>query len=661
MATATIYPFNVQHMDADAATSIDNDPAGFFSTGHFGTPQTNRAILSFDPTIIPTDAMSITGTLKITVSSNFIGANHTLNLYLLKRITWRGATPEASYTNYRQDKTAAWTTAGAGDGTNDRNATPIGSVALTAASSGTLTITLDATQLTAWLTGSTPYYGLLLQASDESGTTLMRWVTLDGSGTTKPQLNITYTPTAHALTDNILAYWPLSNTSYLDVSGNGHTLTPTNTPTIVSGIVGNAVHFAAASSQYLSNNDAALKLGNTDFTVCCWVKLDDVASLYTIIGTGDDTTANPGGFMLFYHQQSILDRFVTQLYNNAEPANDAAIADTINISAATPTPTATWLFLAVRHDSVRKYFQIYTDLRGGAGLVGPDSQTSHLDGGQRGPYPGYLNNGAVATTPTAPLRIGAAVSGAQYANAAVDEVGYWSRWLSVTEITAIRDAILAGNSYPFTANALSTVTGHAGDGTIVAAAVAQRVDFVGVGTTWTGGTPTITPSSGSLGAITVDTDTTCHANFTPTTSPGVITFTDTTDGTTTATLTTVAAATSYTLTGQISGAAGANITYTVALPASRAVTTALTFTPTDGTGGGTFTPTTVTLAANTTAPSTTFTYSNAAAGLYNVSLPNNLSLPNGNVVVGLGSGGGSGSGIVYGGVGGGSNASSGSG
>jgi hypothetical protein len=81
----------------------------------------------------------------------------------------------------------------------------------------------------------------------------------------------------------------------------------------------------------------------------------------------------------------------------------------------------------------------------------------------------------------------------------------------------------------------------------------------------------------------------------------------------------------YTLSGPSSGAPGAPSTnFTVALPAGGAVSGTMTVTPSDGGGGGTFTPTTVGL--TTAAPSATFTYTPGSTGTKTISVTNNRGL-----------------------------------
>src|SRR6187431_54120 len=53
----------------------------------------------------------------------------------------------------------------------------------------------------------------------------------------------------------------------------------------IAGKVGNAAHFARASSQFLSRaSNANLQTGDIDFTLAAWVYLDSVGQVSTIAG-----------------------------------------------------------------------------------------------------------------------------------------------------------------------------------------------------------------------------------------------------------------------------------------------------------------------------------------------------------------------------------------
>ena len=88
-------------------------------------------------------------------------------------------------------------------------------------------------------------------------------------------------------------------------------------------------------------------------------------------------------------------------------------------------------------------------------------------------------------------------------------------------------------------------------------------------------------------------------------------------------------ATTYTLTGPSGGVAGtpsANFTVSIAQVPPTSVPAPVTVTPSDGGGGGTFTPATVSI--TTGAPSATFTYTPASSGAKTISVTNNGGLTN---------------------------------
>ena len=86
-------------------------------------------------------------------------------------------------------------------------------------------------------------------------------------------------------------------------------------------------------------------------------------------------------------------------------------------------------------------------------------------------------------------------------------------------------------------------------------------------------------------------------------------------------------ASTYSLTGPSSGTVSVPSTnFTVALPVGGVVLATVTVTPSDGGGGGTFTPTTVDL--TTGAPSATFTYTPGSVGTKTISVTNDGGLTN---------------------------------
>lgn len=72
------------------------------------------------------------------------------------------------------------------------------------------------------------------------------------------------------------AFWQFDNTSWLDSSGNGSTLTPSATPPTLTpgpGLSNSSALFVSALSESLSvANNSFLAVGGGNFSIQCWVK-----------------------------------------------------------------------------------------------------------------------------------------------------------------------------------------------------------------------------------------------------------------------------------------------------------------------------------------------------------------------------------------------------
>ncbi len=71
-----------------------------------------------------------------------------------------------------------------------------------------------------------------------------------------------------------------------DVTGNGNTLTNSNTVTATTGKVGNAANFVAASSQSLNNSSFSGSTATNALTVSAWINLASPGSDYSILAAG---------------------------------------------------------------------------------------------------------------------------------------------------------------------------------------------------------------------------------------------------------------------------------------------------------------------------------------------------------------------------------------
>jgi len=91
-----------------------------------------------------------------------------------------------------------------------------------------------------------------------------------------------------ALTDNLISFWGLEETSGTRVDAHGtNNLTDNNTVTSATGKVGTAGQFTNANSEYLSITDnASLSTGDIDFSAQAWVYFDSFGTQRGIINKG---------------------------------------------------------------------------------------------------------------------------------------------------------------------------------------------------------------------------------------------------------------------------------------------------------------------------------------------------------------------------------------
>lgn len=186
--------------------------------------------------------------------------------------------------------------------------------------------------------------------------------------------------------------------------------------------------------------------------------------------------------------------------------------------------------------------------------------------------------------------------------------------------------LTAGGSAQCTVTTGSILTANESGTTVV---------ITGVGTAWLSGTAwnvtgvtgaAITVTSNNVGAQTATLTVTASTGA----NSGTLTFSNNADSST-CTATVLPLATGVTLSGPSSGfTTHLSTNFTVGLtPSPSGYAQSVTVTPSDGGAGGTFTPTSRVLPAETSAPTATFTYQPAAAGAISISVTNNRSLSNG--------------------------------
>ena len=220
-----------------------------------------------------------------------------------------------------------------------------------------------------------------------------------------------------ALTDNIVSYWKLDESSgnAADSAGS-NTLTNTNTATYAAALINNGGSFASASNQYLGIADASqtgLDFGTGAFSISMWMKPVALNVTYRIINKQDGT--NGYGYCIIM----LSDAKIRVSANSSAGAQDIPSTGTIGTTAAFTHV----VFTRGATNGIRIY------LNGSA-----DTTTT---------------NDARDVSSAEPFAIGARVDGLDSSyNGMVDEVGVWSRELTSAEVTSLYNGG-SGLTYPF--------------------------------------------------------------------------------------------------------------------------------------------------------------------------------------------------------------------
>lgn len=225
----------------------------------------------------------------------------------------------------------------------------------------------------------------------------------NSGGLTNPG-NLTYTAavTPHLL-DTLISYWKLDEASGTrnDSQGTNH-LTASGAPLGVSGKISNGAQFVAASSQELTLASNASLQVSSDFTFSVWVKLAaQPVPNAVIIGKSGSVTG--GEYALFITAGSGFIFFIRDIAVASDyAATGSAIANGV------------WSHVVAWFDSATG--QVYIRLN--------DASTTQS-----------TTAGVISFGSNAFFIGGYSVIG--YSDSIIDEVGFWKRKLTATEITAL--------------------------------------------------------------------------------------------------------------------------------------------------------------------------------------------------------------------------------
>jgi hypothetical protein len=235
-----------------------------------------------------------------------------------------------------------------------------------------------------------------------------------------------------SLTTNLISYWKMDESSgnAADSSGNGYTLTNNNTVSFAAAKINNGADFGASNTNKSLTTANNLGIDGGAMSISCWIK----------------PTALPS---------SSSDPFATSTFNFAGQSSSASSVQ-YNLSLAN-----------VSGDQ-RVYFSRWRDSAAITGAWGSVSVSTSAFTHVVGTYDGttltvYVNAVAQANTVTqsgtgsggsTQTSLGDRKGSVAYYPGLVDEVGYWSRALSSTEVTQLYNGG-AGIQYPFTVLALN--------------------------------------------------------------------------------------------------------------------------------------------------------------------------------------------------------------
>jgi len=220
---------------------------------------------------------------------------------------------------------------------------------------------------------------------------------------------------SHSLNTSLVGYWKLDETSGTRADSSPVaapiTLSDNNSVLFGTGVNGNGALFVAATSQYLSAADATnFSMGDIDFSISAWVKLNSTLTDQTFV-SHYLSTGNQRAYLIGYVAATTQFRMIVS----------ATGSSTIGtVLASTTTEAGKWYHIVGIHDATSNTIVLVTN-----GITA--GSTSHTTG---------------VKDSTGAFAIGAIANPLQYTDGIVDEVGLWKKVLSPTEISTLRQTNL---------------------------------------------------------------------------------------------------------------------------------------------------------------------------------------------------------------------------
>lgn len=223
-----------------------------------------------------------------------------------------------------------------------------------------------------------------------------------------------------ALTDNVVAYWKLDESSgnAADSTGNGYTLTNNNTVGYVPAKINNGADFGASNTNKTLSRTDSLGITNGSVSLSMWLWVD------TQPASGESQT----------HAIVSASRYYIIRYRNVAGTRSLYFAGAgsseSGISITGDLALDTWYHAVITYDS-------------GTGLI-----TAYLNGVRVG----TATNSTTGTF-TPRTVIGGATTSVELWKGLVDEVGVWSRALTYTEVSQLWNS---GNAVQYNFSTLPT-------------------------------------------------------------------------------------------------------------------------------------------------------------------------------------------------------------
>lgn len=242
-----------------------------------------------------------------------------------------------------------------------------------------------------------------------------------------------------ALTDNLVSYWKLDETSGTRADSHGsNSLTDNNTVTYATGKINNSASFDDANSEYLSIADAS-QSGldfTSDFSVSCWVKPKQTPNGggNPDIGIFYKWGASQAAYGMYYGYIGGAPKIRFNGYTSGGGSN-YSFDWTVTLS------TSSYSHIAFRYTQSTTKCELW---------INGSSQGEVLNAS----YTGSSNT-------TGAFSISSLGSGVQwYWDGEIDEFGIWNRVLTGAEVTSLYNSG-SGLTYPFSTTSIKTINGLA--------------------------------------------------------------------------------------------------------------------------------------------------------------------------------------------------------